>query len=311
MQHENPDRCPICLRNTEKPIPPTAGDYSSVQCSLCGEYKISGTLFDDLHSLVGDLRPYLTAATRQASVAGTKLLLDSRNWREHAEAHRHTSVHRKTEKLLRVIETRSHFPGDPVNVDLDVDYPLIDAVMRHELEYFLKHSEDLGYINRPSQRETAILTVKAWVHLDPSSGGGGIPGRVFVAMSFDSSLDEIYRLGIKPAIEQDCGLEAVRIDEVPHTEKICDRMLAEIRRCQFLVADYTQHKGGVYFEDGFAMGLGRVVIRCCQADDFGLHFDTRQYPHIKWSDKEDLRAQLADRIRALNLNDAFQQRAKR
>ena len=78
-------------------------------------------------------------------------------------------------------------------------------------------------------------------------------------------------------------------------------MIAEIRRCQFLVADYTGHRGGVYFEDGFALGLGREVVRSCREDDFGrLHFDTRQYRHVKWSDSGDLRTQLADQIQALD-----------
>ena len=111
------------------------------------------------------------------------------------------------------------------------------------------------------------------------------------------------RLGIKAAIEQDCGLDAIRIDEVPDTEKICDRMIAEIRRCQFLVADYTGHRGGVYFEDGFALGLGREVVRSCREDDSsGGSTSIRDSTGIfKWSDSGDLRTQLADQIQALDL----------
>jgi hypothetical protein len=92
------------------------------------------------------------------------------------------------------------------------------------------------------------------------------------------------------------SFHAIRIDKEHHNEKICDKILTEIRRGQFVVADYTQQKGGVYFEDGFAMGLGRQVIRCCRVDDlkWGPHFDTRQYPHILWRTYKDLREQLAD-----------------
>ena len=54
---------------------------------------------------------------------------------------------------------------------------------------------------------------------------------------------------------------------------------------------------GVYFEAGFAMGLGIPVIWLCRKDDLeNAHFDTRQYNHIPWESAEDLRSQLRDRI---------------
>jgi nucleoside 2-deoxyribosyltransferase len=133
--------------------------------------------------------------------------------------------------------------------------------------------------------------------------GKGKRDLVFVAMAFDSALDAAYEFGIKLAIEQDCGLQSVRIDKVHHNEKICDRMLAEIRKCHTVVADVTRHRPGVYFEAGFAMALGRNVIWCCRADEFpAVHFDTRQYAHIVWSDENELRRRLAERIQALILD---------
>ena len=63
---------------------------------------------------------------------------------------------------------------------------------------------------------------------------------------------------------EDAGYEAVRIDEKEHTNKIDDEIIAEIRRSRFVVADFTQGKdgarGGVYYEAGFAHGLGIEVI---------------------------------------------------
>jgi nucleoside 2-deoxyribosyltransferase len=89
------------------------------------------------------------------------------------------------------------------------------------------------------------------------------------------------------------------LDLVEHNEKICDRIIAEIRTCQFLVADVTLQRPGVYFEAGFAMGLGRPVIWTCRKDDLvDVHFDTRQYNHIDWKDSGGLRMRLADRIKA-------------
>jgi nucleoside 2-deoxyribosyltransferase len=116
-------------------------------------------------------------------------------------------------------------------------------------------------------------------------------------MSFDQSLDAAFENGIRPAIEDDARYQACRVDRVQHLEKICDKIVNEIRRSQFVVADVSQHKPGVYFEAGFAMALNRPVIWTCREEDFNLiHFDTRQYIHIKWTTPEDLRQQLADRI---------------
>ena len=56
-----------------------------------------------------------------------------------------------------------------------------------------------------------------------------------------------------------------------------------------VVADFTHGRagarGGVYYEAGLARGLGLPVIWTCREDMFDeLHFDTRQYPHIGWTE---------------------------
>ena len=94
-------------------------------------------------------------------------------------------------------------------------------------------------------------------------------------------------------------MDPLRIDRVHHNEKICDKLIAEIRTSHFLIADVTLQRAGVYFEAGFAMGLGRPVIWTCRQDDMkNVHFDTRQYSHVVWTDPYDLRTKLADRIKA-------------
>jgi nucleoside 2-deoxyribosyltransferase len=76
-------------------------------------------------------------------------------------------------------------------------------------------------------------------------------------------------------------------------------IVAEIRRSGLVVADFTGNRGGVYFEAGFAMGLGIPVIWTCRDTDINaVHFDTRQYNHIVWKEAGDLREQLQRRIEA-------------
>src|SRR4051794_30304544 len=66
--------------------------------------------------------------------------------------------------------------------------------------------------------------------------------------------------------------------------------------------DRNEHvvRGGVYYEAGFAFGVGLPIIWSVRSDCLdALHFDTRQYPHIVWRTPQELRTQLQDRIEAL------------
>ena len=108
---------------------------------------------------------------------------------------------------------------------------------------------------------------------------------------------------MKKAVEN-TGYRPRQIGEKKHLNKIDDEIIAEIRRSHFLIADYTHGddgaRGSVYYEAGFAQGLGIPVIRSCRSDKIdSIHFDTRQYYHIKWENPEQLRQELEDRIRAL------------
>lgn len=132
--------------------------------------------------------------------------------------------------------------------------------------------------------------------------------QAFVAMWFDESVDEAYEKGVEPAI-RDAGYRPLRIDKKEHNNKIDDEIIREIRRSRFVVCDFTcelvKHKGkltalprgGVYYEAGFARGLGIDVIWMCRADHIKhVHFDTRQFNHIRWETPEDLKTKLRKRI---------------
>ena len=139
--------------------------------------------------------------------------------------------------------------------------------------------------------------------------------QVFVAMWFGQPMLAFYEEGFKLGIE-DAGYRPIRIDRKDHNNKIDDEIVAEIRRSKFVVADFTSDvlttknelgierkeaisRGGVYFEAGFAKGLGREVIWTARFDLIELvHFDTRQFNHIVWNDAADLRKQLSQRISA-------------
>ncbi len=147
------------------------------------------------------------------------------------------------------------------------------------------------------------ITAKGHEHLEELRKATPNSSQVFVAMWFDESMSEAWEKGIKPAI-RDSGYEPFRIDEAEDAGRIDDRIIAEIRRSRFIVTDLTHGaegaRGGVYYEAGFAHGLGKPVIFTCRKDLIEkVHFDIRQYNHILWEKPEDLRTNLANRISAV------------
>ena len=125
----------------------------------------------------------------------------------------------------------------------------------------------------------------------------------FVAMSFDKSLEEVYENGIKAAIFETGFIPfIINREDVKSDITINDAIISGIKKAAFTIADFTQHKKGVYFEAGFALGRGQTVIYTCRKDEIDVaHFDTRNYQHIVWETHIDLKVKLIDKIRAVIL----------
>ena len=169
-----------------------------------------------------------------------------------------------------------------------------------EVEFLVEHLARAGMVSSQGERPTEItVSVPGYEYVDEAS----VATQAFVAMWFNHETNDAYEQGVRSGIE-DAGFNAMRIDRKEHVNKIDDEIIAEIRRSRFLVADFSQGKdgarGGVYFEAGFALGLGIPVIYTCRGSDIDkLHFDTRQYNHIVWDSPQQLREALKNRILAV------------
>jgi len=109
-------------------------------------------------------------------------------------------------------------------------------------------------------------------------------------------MQDLYENHVRSAIEN-AGYHCDRVDLIPHNDFIMDKVLGMIRLAPFVVADYTGNRNGVYFEAGFARGLGIPVIHTCRADHFErAHFDIKQINTITWSEPEELAEKLYHRI---------------
>lgn len=180
--------------------------------------------------------------------------------------------------------------------------PLAWATNDEEFMFHLKSLRDRNLIegHDTTGGSYATITHEGWEYLDKHRSDLEEKRQAFVAMSFNPELNSVYLNAIKPAIE-DSGYTPYRIDIEPHNERIDAKIMAEIKNSRFIVADFTENKHGVYFEAGFALGLGIPVLWCVKEgkDLDEVHFDTRQYNHIAWKDEKDLKEKLFDFICAI------------
>ncbi|MDE2737557.1 MAG: hypothetical protein OXI72_24405 [Gemmatimonadota bacterium] len=195
-------------------------------------------------------------------------------------------------------------------------YAWSEATSWEEVKYYFSYMRKKGWIecSHPSitldpdhigseDKVPVILTIDGYNQIEDLDTKIDST-QAFVAMWFDEKMKKVYEEGLKPAIEN-AGYKSMRIDRKPDLDKIDDEIIKEIRQSLFLVADMTHGKngarGGVYYEAGFAYGLGKSVIYTCHKDmikEEKIHFDTRQYAHITWEEEnlEKLRKELHDRI---------------
>jgi nucleoside 2-deoxyribosyltransferase len=209
--------------------------------------------------------------------------------------------------LLKNIERRMDFPGEEVSLMPRIHYPLSWAKNEKEFVYYLKSIAERGLIRFSAENQRTIndpfqvvdITAAGWDFLERNARTVAISDQAFVAMSFSPELKTIWENGIKSAIER-AGYVAYRVDSKPHADRIDVKIMAEIKNSRFLVADVTEQKRGVYFEAGYALGLGIPVLWLCRKDDLkNAHFDTNHYNHILWENETGLEEELYNFVCAI------------
>lgn len=113
--------------------------------------------------------------------------------------------------------------------------------------------------------------------------------KAFMAMPFNGIFKEKAYNVFKLA-SQEAGFDLCNpLLDQPEAGLIDDRMRVEIRLAKFLVADLTGNNSGVYWEAGFAEGLGKKVIYTCERkfyDENKPHFDTNHLQTVIWEEEK-------------------------
>lgn len=208
-----------------------------------------------------------------------------------------TSIYEKACKLLIWLESKTKFYGQQVEIMTDFQglVSTCYTVNATELTNILSYLTDRGLIK--NRTNNIILTaegasyIEKYIQNKESDIG-------FCAMCFNPSLNVLWEQSIKPAISQ-AGYDPKRIDKEDHIDGVVDEILAMIRRSKFVIADLTDHRNGVYFEAGFAKGLGVKTIFICSKEQIEKsHFDVKHLNILVWEHDnfEHFRTRLHSRI---------------
>jgi nucleoside 2-deoxyribosyltransferase len=282
-----------------------------IDCPLCGHFSMTGEAKDEFIRLSEKERGEVSSWIKYRTLGGgPRLSLVSTeyagspegkvtyNVRQILDIYSPKSLRERLDRIMLNLSRLSDFQGAMLAVNSNLLYvfqAFNDLQMKYYYDDLIKKEWLIGKPLIPSE---ARITPDGWDHISQLEKGGGISKQTFVAMAFDERLDLAWKQGLELGIDQ-AGFVPFRIDRTEHNQKICDLIIAEINKSAFLVADVTYHRQGVYFEAGYALGLGMPVIWCCRADQVKrCHFDTRQYNHIIWNTPEELREKIKNRIEA-------------
>lgn len=183
-----------------------------------------------------------------------------------------------------------------VNKWIDRDSDHCHYEIQYMLDYLVKcYYVEYIYGNGEEDRVYISLTPEGYARVDVLQKNTSYGRQVLVAMKFGDDTN-LLREAIRKGI-QDAGYTAIFIDEVQHNDFITPELLKHIRDSKFVVVDLTHQNNGAYFEEGYAMGLGKPVIQLCKKDT-KLHFDIAQKNTIIWETEDEVPERLANRIRA-------------
>jgi len=239
-------------------------------------------------------------------------------------------VTEKADRLLERLGDRCSYVGEELKILLN-DYELhakcwiLDSV---ELKGFIEYLISREFVKYPTDNDKVentikvIITPNGWQRIEELQRPNSDSSQCFVAMWFDENGKmKDTREAIRCAIEKSGYFPRI-IDEKHHTERNDDEIIKEIRRSKFMVADLTcgvvtestksdadkdptekEHdvvRGSVYYEAGFAHGLGLPVIFTGKKG-VKPHFDVAHYNRIIWKDGnlDEFGENLTNKIEAL------------
>jgi hypothetical protein len=322
---------------TRRDVHPSEDAYVC-ECIRCGRYVVDrqfANLGQGVANLADDERLVLSAAIREATdlrPVGLTEIIDEKTYQNiAARVPRPRDALDQLDLMIDAIASRTRFFGEKTPPERRERWAarmfMPEAVDLVTLASALHTMNLITYEAPPGNPDGLMFSLKidGWKHARDARRRLGRGNQAFVAMWFHKDLDRVFDDAIMKALDA-TGYAPYRVDREHHNNKIDDEILAQLRRSRLVVADATGGRPSVYFEAGFAEGLGVKLIWCCN-DSYTSYessakpnmrkppkkhakktwldrvaFDTRQNPFVLWRDVNELRTKLTARIQGLGLD---------
>jgi hypothetical protein len=319
--------CPLCNSKVEKNY--TSSREYITNCPTCGQYMTTSQeeflikqLFEMDKELIGKQYLFSSYLAEQNERGNTFIELTSDKIKTiYSSGTIPTSIHDRIDRILERIFLRSTYFNQLFRYDY-FDYNKQYAQNTQEYESMLSVLFKKEYLGKGQIASQAYITLNGIDYLE-SRNISINSNQCFVAMWFNVEMLELFKNTIKPLVDS-LGYNTIIIPMVEHNGSINDHIIAEIKKSKFIIADFSGNRGGVYFEAGFALGLGKQVIWTCKKDYFNteikklirgkiegdiekeveiiekseIHFDINHYNFIVWETIEELCEKLKNRIEA-------------
>ena len=282
--------CDVCgfQLNEETRLDPDR-DTTHYDCSHCGKFGVTRNVRDDC--LTADFRKsdkahLLSHFIRKKQDSNTAPLLDLEEVSIILAKGKFPTAKEQAEYLIRWLGEKSHEPGAFVPVSFESHGAIIGAKSENGFRFIVNGLMQQGLLvrrNPDASRPSATLTFDGWEHFQELKRGIASGRKAFMAMPFGKDdVKQMYQYFREAADKTGFMLET--LEERPKAGLIDARIRVEIQGARFLVADLTYQNNGVYWEAGYAEGLGKPVIYTCNQEQFeNIHFDTNHHLTIKWA----------------------------
>ncbi len=296
-------KCFVCNTDSEMHGSTTFSDGFSVVCLTCGLYSVSLEASLEISHVPHDRKYILSGVIRRSSDRGYPLNISQEIINEIIDTQPPSNPLEMIDILLLHVYHKNKTLDAPVRLEPE-DYPIAFAKTPSEFIFLCNRAKELGYL-KDLKQNTFRLEIDGWRRVIELQKDKSNFSNVFIAMWF-SKKTRILREAIKASVKE-AGYEPILADERDYTGNIMDFVLSNIRQSRFVIADFTAEpeivdgielgiakieggvRGGIYYEAGFAKGLGLDVIHLCKSERYSknrLHFDIEQDNTMFWKDSD-------------------------
>ena len=305
----NDGKCLFCQNTRLLEINYTEDDTWHYRCPYCGEYEVTGSALQEIlanpeHDIILNRLASLFIE-RMLQKKGSFLLgtyTDNQrmmfSYDDLLKQYPSDFREQHDRALLNIARLANFSPL--CEIDDRVNPRVLFCYSFQEMYAFLRILKDEGHVNLNDQDSipaisNVSLTVRGFDYARSLEKDISKRQHAFVAMWFHDEM-QLYTQEVQKAIRQ-AGYEPYIANQDSYNGLIMDKVLNEISKAKFVIADLTSLpekdsctgvRGGVYYEAGYAAGLGLQVILTCREDvTTRIHFDLKQFLGIFWKETDD------------------------